>query len=150
MTKRTFKIYRYNPDVDTSPYMQTIEVELDGNERMLLDALMKLKELDPTISFRRSCREGVCGSDAMNINGKNGFTVTYVDGNNRTWQSNEDHLFPGESVEYTNVSQESDNTGDYTKFTVTFNTYVYSFNVVTGMVDQLPITDAVYKGWYKR
>ena len=72
MTKRTFKIYRYNPDVDTSPYMQTIEVELDGNERMLLDALMKLKELDPTISFRRSCREGVCGSDAMNINGKNG------------------------------------------------------------------------------
>jgi hypothetical protein len=51
--------------------MQTIEVELDGNERMLLDALMKLKA-DPTLSFRRSCREGVCGSDAMNINGKNG------------------------------------------------------------------------------
>ena len=72
MTKRTFQIYRYNPDVDTKPYMQTIEVELDGHERMLLDALMKLKAVDPTISFRRSCREGVCGSDAMNINGKNG------------------------------------------------------------------------------
>lgn len=86
----------------------------------------------------------------FSTNGKNGFTVTYVDGNNRTWQSNEDHLYPGESVEYTNVSQESDNTGDYTKYTVTFNTYVYSFNVVTGMVDQLLITDAVYKGWYKR
>ena len=47
-------------------------IELDGSERMLLDALVKLKAQDPTISFRRSCREGVCGSDAMNINGKNG------------------------------------------------------------------------------
>lgn len=72
MTKRTFQIYRYDPDQDAKPYMQTIEVELDGSERMLLDALMKLKAIDPAISFRRSCREGVCGSDAMNINGKNG------------------------------------------------------------------------------
>jgi succinate dehydrogenase / fumarate reductase iron-sulfur subunit len=72
MAKRTFQIYRYDPDKDAKPYMQTIEVELDGHERMLLDALMKLKAVDPSISFRRSCREGVCGSDAMNINGKNG------------------------------------------------------------------------------
>ena len=72
MTKRTFNIYRYDPDTDAKPYMQKIEVELDGSERMLLDALFKLKAQDPTISFRRSCREGVCGSDAMNINGKNG------------------------------------------------------------------------------
>jgi succinate dehydrogenase / fumarate reductase, iron-sulfur subunit len=72
MTLRTFQIYRYDPDKDAKPYMQTIQVELDGNERMLLDALMKLKAVDPSISFRRSCREGVCGSDAMNINGKNG------------------------------------------------------------------------------
>ena len=72
MQKRTFKIYRYDPDKDAKPYMQTVEVELDGHERMLLDALVKLKEMDPSISFRRSCREGVCGSDAMNINGKNG------------------------------------------------------------------------------
>ena len=72
MTLRTFKIYRYDPDTDAKPYMQTINVELDGSERMLLDALMKLKAQDPSITFRRSCREGVCGSDAMNINGKNG------------------------------------------------------------------------------
>ncbi len=72
MTKRTFQIYRYDPDTDEKPRMQTIEVELDGHERMLLDALMKLKAVDPSLSFRRSCREGVCGSDAMNINGKNG------------------------------------------------------------------------------
>ena len=72
MQKRTFKIYRYDPDKDAKPYMQTIELELEGHERMLLDALVKLKAVDPTLSFRRSCREGVCGSDAMNINGKNG------------------------------------------------------------------------------
>src|SRR5450756_3054432 len=72
MAKRTFQIYRYNPDTDAKPYMQTLEVELDGTERMLLEVLVKLKSVDPTISYRRSCREGVCGSDAMNINGKNG------------------------------------------------------------------------------
>jgi hypothetical protein len=55
--KRTFKIYRYDPERDAKPYMQTIEVELDGHERMLLDALMKIKAQDPTFSFRRSCRE---------------------------------------------------------------------------------------------
>ena len=72
MTQRTFQIYRYDPDKDAKPCMQTLQVELDGSERMLLDALMKLKAADPSLSFRRSCREGVCGSDAMNINGKNG------------------------------------------------------------------------------
>jgi succinate dehydrogenase / fumarate reductase, iron-sulfur subunit len=69
---RTFQVYRYDPERDEPPRMQTIQVELDGSERMLLDALVKLKSVDPTLSFRRSCREGVCGSDAMNINGKNG------------------------------------------------------------------------------
>ena len=72
MDKRTFEIYRYNPDTDAKPYMKTYEVELDGSERMLLDVLMKLKKQDDSISYRKSCREGVCGSDAMNINGKNG------------------------------------------------------------------------------
>ncbi|MEY3272133.1 MAG: hypothetical protein RLZZ341_1034, partial [Pseudomonadota bacterium] len=72
MTQRTFQIYRFDPDTDAKPRMQTYTVDLDGSERMLLDALMKLKAQDPTLSFRRSCREGVCGSDAMNINGKNG------------------------------------------------------------------------------
>ena len=69
---RTFQIYRYDPDKDAKPYMQTIKVELEDSDRMLLDALVRLKKEDETISFRRSCREGVCGSDAMNINGKNG------------------------------------------------------------------------------
>ncbi len=72
MDKRTFEIYRYDPDTDAKPYMKTYEVELDGSERMLLDVLMKLKKQDESISYRKSCREGVCGSDAMNINGKNG------------------------------------------------------------------------------
>lgn len=70
--KRIFEVYRYDPDKDKEPYMQTYELELDGSERMLLDALIKLKKLDESLSFRRSCREGICGSDGMNINGKNG------------------------------------------------------------------------------
>ncbi|MFZ5756090.1 MAG: succinate dehydrogenase iron-sulfur subunit [Pseudomonadota bacterium] len=69
---RTFEIYRYDPDKDAAPYMQTYTLTLEGTERMLLDALIKLKQQDETISFRRSCREGICGSDGMNINGKNG------------------------------------------------------------------------------
>ena len=68
---RIFEIYRYDPDVDAAPRMERYELELTG-ERMLLDALISLKKQDETISYRRSCREGVCGSDAMNINGKNG------------------------------------------------------------------------------
>ena len=68
---RIFEIYRYDPEVDAAPRMQRYELELTG-ERMLLDALISLKKQDETITYRRSCREGVCGSDAMNINGKNG------------------------------------------------------------------------------
>ncbi|WP_308447025.1 MULTISPECIES: succinate dehydrogenase iron-sulfur subunit [Chitinimonas] len=76
-----FKIYRYNPDVDAKPYMQDCEVELEPTDKKLLDALVRLKVVDDTLSFRRSCREGVCGSDAMNINGKNGLAcVTDVAG----------------------------------------------------------------------
>ena len=73
-SKRTvqFKIYRYDPDKDDKPYMQDISVELEESDKKLLDALVRLKAKDDTLSFRRSCREGVCGSDAMNINGKNG------------------------------------------------------------------------------
>ena len=65
-------IYRYDPDKDAKPYMQDYDVQLEHSDRMLLDALVKVKAQDDSFSFRRSCREGVCGSDAMNINGKNG------------------------------------------------------------------------------
>lgn len=68
-----FSIYRYNPDVDDAPRMQDYTLEADeGRDMMLLDALIQLKEKDPSLSFRRSCREGVCGSDGLNMNGKNG------------------------------------------------------------------------------
>ncbi|MFM1989616.1 MAG: hypothetical protein RJA99_2573 [Pseudomonadota bacterium] len=68
-----FSIYRYDPDKDAKPYMQDLTVELLPTDKMLLDALMRIKQVtDDSIAFRRSCREGVCGSDAMNINGKNG------------------------------------------------------------------------------
>jgi succinate dehydrogenase / fumarate reductase iron-sulfur subunit len=68
-----FKIYRYNPETDKKPYMQEFDIDIpEGSDKMLLDVLVDLKEQDPTLSFRRSCREGVCGSDGVNINGKNG------------------------------------------------------------------------------
>ncbi len=69
-----FSIYRYNPDTDSQPYMKDYELD-DAKVQpgmMLLDALLELKALDETLSFRRSCQEGVCGSDGMNINGRNG------------------------------------------------------------------------------
>jgi succinate dehydrogenase / fumarate reductase iron-sulfur subunit len=67
-----FRVYRYNPDQDEAPRMQDYDIALDHHDHMLLDALIRLKAHDDTLVFRRSCREGVCGSDAMNINGKNG------------------------------------------------------------------------------
>lgn len=71
--KVTFSVYRYNPDVDAKPRMQDYSLDVpDGSDLMVLDALIRLKEQDPTLSLRRSCREGVCGSDGMNMNGKNG------------------------------------------------------------------------------
>ena len=73
MKNLVFSIYRYNPDVDDAPRMQDYTLENpEGRDMMVLDALIKLKEQDPTLSFRRSCREGVCGSDGLNMNGKNG------------------------------------------------------------------------------
>lgn len=67
-----FSIYRFNPDADKKPYMQDYDIALDESEPMLLDALGRIKEQDESLSLRKSCREGICGSDAMNINGKNG------------------------------------------------------------------------------
>ncbi len=72
-----FQIYRYDPDKDAKPYMQDLTVELDDTDKMLLDALQRIKaDVDDSLALRRSCREGVCGSDAMNINGKNGLACT--------------------------------------------------------------------------
>ena len=69
---KTFKIYRFNPDINPKPYYQTFDVDTSKCGPMVLDALIKIKnELDSTLTFRRSCREGICGSCAMNIDGVN-------------------------------------------------------------------------------
>jgi succinate dehydrogenase / fumarate reductase iron-sulfur subunit len=74
---RKFNVYRWNPDDGQNPRMDTYEVDLDTCGPMVLDALIKIKnEMDSTLTFRRSCREGVCGSCAMNIDGKNGLACT--------------------------------------------------------------------------
>ena len=67
-----FRIQRYDPDKDARPYFQDYDVAMGPADRMLLDALVRIKATDDTLALRRSCREGVCGSDAMNINGRNG------------------------------------------------------------------------------
>jgi succinate dehydrogenase / fumarate reductase iron-sulfur subunit len=77
--KRTkdFKVYRYSPDEDANPRVDTYRVDLENCGPMVLDALIKIKnEIDPTLTFRRSCREGVCGSCAMNIDGGNTLACT--------------------------------------------------------------------------
>jgi succinate dehydrogenase / fumarate reductase iron-sulfur subunit len=66
-------VYRYNPETDLKPYMQEVEIELpEGKDLMVLDVLQLVKNEDASVAYRRSCREGVCGSDGMNINGVNG------------------------------------------------------------------------------
>jgi succinate dehydrogenase / fumarate reductase iron-sulfur subunit len=74
-------ISRYDPERDTQPRLQDYEIEPAGSDHMLLEVLLRLKAQDNSLSFRRSCREGICGSDAMNINGRNGLAcITPVRG----------------------------------------------------------------------
>jgi len=74
---RSFKVYRWNPEDGRNPSVDTYEVDLDSCGPMVLDALIKIKnEIDPTLTFRRSCREGICGSCAMNIDGTNTLACT--------------------------------------------------------------------------
>ena len=74
---RAFRIYRFDPDSGENPRVDTYEVDMASCGPMVLDALIKIKnEIDPTLSFRRSCREGICGSCAMNIDGVNTLACT--------------------------------------------------------------------------
>ncbi len=76
---RQFAVYRYDPDGGENPRMDTYDVDLDSCGPMVLDALIKIKnEIDPTLTFRRSCREGICGSCAMNIDGANSLACTWA------------------------------------------------------------------------
>ena len=74
---RRFKIYRYDPDTGENPRYDTYELNLEATGPMVLDALLRIKnDIDPTLTFRRSCREGICGSCSMNMNGRNGLACT--------------------------------------------------------------------------
>ena len=75
---RVFKIYRFNPDKSENPRVDTYHLDMDSCGPMILDALIKIKsDIDPTLTFRRSCREGICGSCAMNIDGINTLACIY-------------------------------------------------------------------------
>ena len=65
-------LYRYNPEQDQEPYMQDLSLDTGGRDLMVLDVMEMLKAEDPSVTYRRSCREGVCGSDGVNMNGRNG------------------------------------------------------------------------------
>jgi succinate dehydrogenase / fumarate reductase, iron-sulfur subunit len=74
---KTFKIYRYDPDTGHNPRVDTYTLDLDKTGPMVLDALIRIKnEVDSTLTFRRSCREGICGSCSMNMDGRNGLACT--------------------------------------------------------------------------
>ncbi|GAA4755054.1 succinate dehydrogenase iron-sulfur subunit [Sphingomonas daechungensis] len=74
---KTFKIYRYDPDSGHNPRVDTFTIDLDKTGPMVLDALIRIKnEIDSTLTFRRSCREGICGSCSMNMDGRNGLACT--------------------------------------------------------------------------
>jgi succinate dehydrogenase / fumarate reductase iron-sulfur subunit len=74
---KTFKIYRYDPDTGANPRFDTYTIDLDKTGPMVLDALIRIKnEVDATLTFRRSCREGICGSCSMNMDGRNGLACT--------------------------------------------------------------------------
>ena len=74
---KAFKVYRYDPDSGANPRYDTYTIDLDKCGPMVLDALIKIKnEIDPTLTFRRSCREGICGSCSMNMGGRNGLACT--------------------------------------------------------------------------
>lgn len=74
---KTFKVYRYDPDKGENPRFDTFEIDTGKCGPMVLDALIKMKsEQDSSLTFRRSCREGICGSCSMNMNGKNGLACT--------------------------------------------------------------------------
>lgn len=70
------EVYRYNPETDEAPHLQTFQVPDRYRQSMVLDVLEHLKAEDTTLTFRRSCREGVCGSDGMNLNGRNALACT--------------------------------------------------------------------------
>src|SRR5215510_11484273 len=78
---KKFAIYRYDPTTGENPRIDSYDVDMDNCAPMVLDALIKIKnEIDPTLAFRRSCREGICGSCAMNIDGKNQLAcLTHID-----------------------------------------------------------------------
>ncbi|OLO04374.1 MULTISPECIES: succinate dehydrogenase iron-sulfur subunit [Salinicola] len=72
MSNLQVSVYRYNPETDSAPYMQEFQIDTQGRDLMVLNILTMIKDQDSSMAFRRSCREGVCGSDGMNMNGTNG------------------------------------------------------------------------------
>merc|ERR1712178_626911 len=103
--EQKFAIYRYDPDTAKKPFLQEYNINLKECGPMILDALVKIKdEVDTTLAFRRSCREGICGSCAMNINGKNGLAcLLYIEPSDKPiepWLKRKDTKAKGQAEYY--------------------------------------------------
>ncbi|GAA0171541.1 dehydrogenase [Lithospermum erythrorhizon] len=92
---KTFQIYRWNPNNPSKPHLQDFQIDLKDCGPMVLDALIKIKnEIDPSLTFRRSCREGICGSCAMNIDGSNGLAcLTKINAGEKSSVTPLPHMF---------------------------------------------------------
>ncbi|PFH37014.1 succinate dehydrogenase [ubiquinone] iron-sulfur protein [Besnoitia besnoiti] len=103
---RTFSIYRYNPETDKRPYLQKYQLDVSTCGPMILDALIAIKDRqDPTLVFRRSCREGICGSCAMNVDGKNCLAcLTPIERSDR--ENEAMRLMPGQDIKHDRHEEE--------------------------------------------
>lgn len=141
-------------DIDRAVYYsrmssnQTLKSVSVGHGSVLFDAATSPR---PTLSlFNNFYGNPPNIEPPFSIDGYNGFVFRYTDASGRVWLSNENHSLATEDVLYSNIKQESDTTGDYHKFIVSFECYVYSWNDVDMDYDSMAVTDAIYEGWYKR
>lgn len=139
----------YHSTFSSSQSLRAISV---GHGSLVFDAASS--EHPSKAQFESFYKSGLNQSPAFSTSGLHGFTVTYTDGAGKQWRSNATHAYGQESAEYVKMDVESDKTGDYAKFKVKFNTYVYNTyfdeQAQTNKTDSLLMTDAVYTGWYKR
>lgn len=134
----------YFADFKSSDVLNSIKI---GVGSVFYDG--SLNSGDPTITLFNSFMSGIGATPPdYSDGGTAGFEVTYRDGNGLVWKTDET-MVAGSSVAFANIVQESDNTGDYSKFTCTFDCTVYRWQGDTLLLS-IPITDAVYSGWFKR
>lgn len=139
----------YHSKLSSTQTLQSVSV---GHGSLIFD--WGASERPTLATFESFYLSGLNQQPVFSTSGLSGFTVTYTDGSGKEWRSNSNSSYPQEKAEYKSMATESDKNGDYAKFKVNFDTYVYHtyFDNVDQLyiTDSILITDAVYTGWYKR